>query len=72
VSVELLLSHLSIVLIVLLLTLQHLVSLHCRFLHVAQVLKVILSRRIVQVSEVHTLVVESSTKQNVLMITVNG
>lgn len=58
-TVQLLLSLLGIAFVVLLLTLQHLVGLHRGFLHVAQILEVLLSRRIVQVSEVHSLVVES-------------
>ena len=62
-TVELLLSLLGIAFVVLLLTLQHLVGLHCGFLHVAQILKVILCSRIVEVSEVHTLVVKSPKKE---------
>ena len=58
-TVQLLLSLLGIALVVLLLTLQHLIRLHRGFLHIAQILEVLLSRRIVQVSEVHSLVVES-------------
>ena len=58
-TVQLLLSLLGIAFVVLLLTLQHLVGLHRGFLHIAQILEVLLSRRIVQVSEVHSLVVES-------------
>jgi hypothetical protein len=72
VTVELLLSQFSIALVVLLLTLQHLVRLHRRFLHVAQILKVVLSRRVVQIREVHSLVVKSPKITMVSMITVNG
>lgn len=64
-TVQLLLSHFSIALVVLLLTLQYLVGLHGRFLHVAQVFEVIFSGSVVQISEVHTLVVESPIREKI-------